>query len=131
MTKGLETLAKKEGIEKNQENPELAKLKGLFEQYGKEMRYPHNFSEHTLRGCCRVFNRWLTYVGTRPNEQNLSQFVIEMRTAGLNTTTCNISVVAFNSFLVWLKEKNLRPQTFTNGKPFRIQKLSEKKKRVG
>jgi hypothetical protein len=27
MTKGFETLAKKEGIEKNQENPELAKVK--------------------------------------------------------------------------------------------------------
>jgi hypothetical protein len=39
MTKGLETLAKKEGIEKNQENPELAKVRRLFEQFEKEMRY--------------------------------------------------------------------------------------------
>jgi len=43
MTKGLETLAKKEGIEKNQEYPELAKIKGSFERYEKEMRYLRNF----------------------------------------------------------------------------------------
>jgi len=50
-----------------------------------------------------------------PTENNLSQFVIWMREAGLNTTTCNISIVAFNSFLTWLKEKNLCPQTFSIG----------------
>jgi hypothetical protein len=44
MTKGLETVAKKEGIEKNPESPELAKVKRLFEQYEKEMRYLRNFS---------------------------------------------------------------------------------------
>ena len=38
MTEGLENLAKNEGIEKNPESPELAKIKGLFEQYEKEMR---------------------------------------------------------------------------------------------
>ena len=43
MTKGLETLSKKDGIEKKQENPELAKIKGLFEQYEKEMRYLRSF----------------------------------------------------------------------------------------
>lgn len=120
MTKGLqnpnvkrvETLAKNEGIEKNQNlndgaDPNKAKIKGLFEQYEKEMRYLRNFSEHTLKGCWRVFNRWLRYIGDLPSETNLSQFVIEIRTASLNTTTCNISIVAFNSFLTWLKEKNL------------------------
>jgi len=87
MTKGFETLAKNEEIEKNL----LAKIKGLFEQYEKEMRYLRNFSEHTLKGCWRVFNRWLKYIGTMPNESNLSGFVIWMRESGLNTTTCNIS----------------------------------------
>ena len=55
----------------------LRKSKVLFEQYEKEMRNLRNLSEHTLKGCWRVFNRWLKYVGTRPNEQNFSQFVIE------------------------------------------------------
>ena len=50
MTKGLETLAKNEGIEKNPECPELAKIKGLFEYYEKEMRYLKNFSEHMFKG---------------------------------------------------------------------------------
>jgi hypothetical protein len=85
MTKGPETLSKKEGIEKNQENPELAKIKGLFEQYEKETLYLRNFSEHTLKGCWRFFNRWLKYVRQMPTEQNLSQFVIEIRTARLKT----------------------------------------------
>ena len=85
MTKGFETLAKKEGIEKNLECPEIAKVKRLFEQYEKELRYLRNFSEHTLKGCWRAFNRWLKYVGETPTELNLSGFVIWMREAGLNT----------------------------------------------
>jgi hypothetical protein len=89
MTKGLETLAKKEGIEKNQENPELAKIKGLFEQYEKEIRYLRNFSMHTLKGCWRVFNRWLKYVGEMATEKNPPQFVISICEAGLTTTTRN------------------------------------------
>ena len=106
MTKGLETLAKNEGIEKNLESPEFAKVKGLFEQCEKEMRYLRNFSEHTLKGCRGVFNRWLKYVKETPTQQNLSGFVIWMREAGLNATTCNISITAINSFLTRLKEKN-------------------------
>ena len=122
MTKGFETLSKNEGIEKNlslSESPELAKVKGLFEQYEKEMRYLRNFSGHTLKGCWRVFNRWLKYARSArlaeavPTENNLSQFVIWMREAGLNTTTCNISIVAFNSFLTWLKEKNRVPSVIS------------------
>jgi len=48
--------------------------------------------------------------------------------AGLNTATCNISIRGFNSFLTWLKEKSHCPQTFTNGKPFKLSKLAEDKK---
>jgi len=65
----------------------LRKSKVLFEQYEKEMRYLRNLSEHTLKGCWRVFNRWLKYVGEMPTEKNLPQFVISMREAELNTTT--------------------------------------------
>jgi integrase/recombinase XerD len=121
MTKGLENLA---------ESSQKEKINDLFEQYIKEMRYLRNFSEHTLKGCRRVFNRWIKYVGQMPTEKNLSQFVIEMRTAGLNTTTCNISITAFNSFLTWLKDNGHCPQTFTNGKPFKLIKLPEEKKQL-
>jgi hypothetical protein len=83
MTKGLETLPKKEGIEKNPENPELTKVKRLFEQNEKEMRYLRNFSERALKGRWRVFNRRLKYLGETPTEKNLSRFVISMREAEL------------------------------------------------
>jgi hypothetical protein len=70
---------------------EKEKINSLFEQYKKEMLYLRNFSERTLRGYQEVFNRWQRYVGEMPTEKNLSRFVIGMREAGLNTTTCNIS----------------------------------------
>jgi repressor of nif and glnA expression len=50
MTKGLENLA---------ESSEKEKINALFEQCIKEMRYLRNFSEHTLKGCRRVFNHWI------------------------------------------------------------------------
>jgi integrase/recombinase XerD len=112
------------------DTPEKQKITKLFEQYKKEMIYLRNFSERTLRGYQEVFNRWLKYVGAVPNESNLSMFVIEMRTHGLNTTTCNISIRAFNSFLTWLKEKGICPEKFSNGKPFKLDKLPEEKKQL-
>jgi len=110
------------------DSPEKEKINSLFEQYKKEMLYLRNFSERTLRGYQEVFNRWQKYVGEMPTEKNLSRFVIGMREAGLNTTTCNISIRGFNSFLTWLKDNGHCPQTFTNGKPFRLKKLPEEKK---
>jgi integrase/recombinase XerD len=107
---------------------EKEKIKGLFEQYVKEMRYLKNFSPHTIKGCWRVFNRWLRIIGQIPNEENLSKFVIDMREAGLNTTTCNISIITFNSFLTWMKDKGICPKEFSNGKPFKIKKLPEEKR---
>jgi len=67
MTKGIESLSE-----------ETDKINSLFDQYTKEMRYLRNFSEHTLKGCWRVFTHWLKYVGQMPTEQNLSQFVISL-----------------------------------------------------
>jgi len=107
---------------------EKEQIEELFTQYKKEMLYLRNFSEWTLRLCQEVFNRWQKYVGEMPTEQNLSRFVIGMREAGLNTTTCNISIRGFNSFLTWLKNNGHCPQTFTNGKPFKLAKLPEEKK---
>ena len=63
MTKGLETLPKKEGIEKNPENPELTEVKRLFEQYEIEMRYLRNFSERALKG------GWSSIAGSNISER--------------------------------------------------------------
>jgi hypothetical protein len=110
------------GFQQNQD------INALWEQYKKEMHYLRNFSEKTLRLYQEAFTRWVKYVGEMPTEQNLSGFVIWMREAGLNTTTCNISIRGFNSLLTWMKEKSLCPQTFSNGKPFKLFKLPEEKK---
>jgi len=64
MTKGLESLSE-----------ETDKINSLYDQYTKEMSYLRNFSEHILKGCWRVFTRWLKYVGQIPTEQNLLQFL--------------------------------------------------------
>jgi site-specific recombinase XerD len=112
------------------ENPEKEKINSLFNQYKKDMLYLRNFSERTLIGYQEVFNRWQKYVGEMPTEKNLSRFVIGMREAGLNTTTCNISIRGFNAFLTWLKDNGHCPQTFANGKPFRLKKLPEEKKQL-
>jgi len=102
----------------------------LFDQYKKEMRYLKNFSEKTLKLYTEVFDRWMKYVAEMPTEKNLSQFVIGMREAGLNTTSCNINIRSFNAFLGWLKENGHCPQTFTNGKSFKLAKLPEEKKQL-
>ncbi len=103
-------------------------VKNLFDQYKKEMRYLRNFSEKTLKLYTEVFDRWMKYVGEMPTEKNLSRFVIGMREAGLNTTSCNINIRSFNAFLTWLKDANAIPRTFANGKPFKLSKLPEEKK---
>ena len=116
MTYGFENLSQTQTLEK------------LFEQYKKEMLYLRNFSEKTLQIYQEVFNRWQKYVGEMPTEKNLSLFVIGMREAGLNTTSCNISIRGFNSFLTWMKDNGHCQQTFSNGKPFKLAKLPEEKK---
>jgi len=99
MTYGLRNLAQINKENNTAQSQETDKLTSLWERYKKEMRYLRNFEERTLRGYQEVFNRWIKYVGQMPTEQNLSQFVIGMREAGLNTTTYNISIRSFNSFI--------------------------------
>jgi site-specific recombinase XerD len=112
------------------ENPEKEKVKKLFEQYKKEMKYLHNFTDKTLKCYQDVFNRWQRFIGEVPNELNLSMFVIEMRQAGLSDVTCNISIRCFNSFLIWLKEKGIVPEKFSNGKPFKLSRIIEEKRKM-
>jgi site-specific recombinase XerD len=111
-------------------NPEKEKVLRLFEQYKKEMKYLKNFTDKTLKCYQDVFNRWQRFIGEIPNELNLSIFVIEMRQAGLSDVTCNISIRCFNSFLIWLKEKGICPQTFSNGKPFKLSRIIEEKRKM-
>jgi integrase/recombinase XerD len=111
-------------------NSDKDKINSFFEQYKKEMLYLRNFSEKTLRLYDEVFVRWQKYVGELPTEKNLSNFIIGMRQAGLNTTTCNISIRSFNSFIGWLKENGHCQSTFSNGKPFKLTKLPEEKKQL-
>jgi integrase/recombinase XerD len=105
-------------------------VKTLFDQFTKELRYMRNLSELTIKSYQEAFNRWQIHVGEIPTEKNLSRFVIGMREAGLSITTCNIYIRSLNSFLTWLKENGHCPQTFTNGKPFKLAKLPEEKKQL-
>jgi integrase/recombinase XerD len=109
-------------------NEQSQPIKTLFDQFTKELRYLRNLSERTIFSYRDAFERWMKFVGAMPTERNLSQFVLGMREAGLSITTCNIYIRSINSFLTWLKENGHCPQTFTNGKPFKLIKLPEEKK---
>src|SRR5215471_356395 len=105
-------------------------VKTLFDQFTKELRYLRNLSERTIFSYGDAFERWLKFVGAMPIERNLSQFILGMREAGLSITTCNIYIRSINSFLTWLKDNGHCPQTFKNGKPFKLAKLPEEKKQL-
>lgn len=109
-------------------NEQSQTVKTLFDQFTKELKYLRNLSERTIKSYQEAFDRWQTHVGEIPTEDNLSQFVIGMREAGLQPTSCNIYIRSINSFITWLKEKGDCPQTFSNGKPFKLAKLAEEKK---
>src|SRR5215475_14605878 len=102
----------------------------LFDQFKKELKYLRNLSELTIKSYQEAFDRWQIHVGEIPTEKNLSQFVIGMREAGLSITTCNIYIRSINSFITWLKENGHSPQTFSNGKPFKLAKHAEEKKQL-
>ena len=102
----------------------------LFDQFKKELKYLRNLSERTIKSYQEAFDRWQKHVGEIPTEKNLSRFVIGMREAGLRITSCNIYIRSINSFITWLKENDHCPQTFSNGKPFKLAKLPEEKKQL-
>jgi site-specific recombinase XerD len=111
-------------------NGQSQSVKDLFDQFTKELKYLRNLSERTIFSYGDAFQRWMKLVGEVPTEKNLSQFVLGMREAGLSITSCNIYIRSINSFLTWLKENGHCPQTFSNGKPFRLKKLPEEKKQL-
>jgi integrase/recombinase XerD len=80
-------------------------ISDLFAQFIKEKKYIANLSERTIHSYQNhVFKRWMKYVGEMPTKQNLNQFIVSMREAGLSPATCNITIRSFNSFLAWLSE---------------------------
>jgi integrase/recombinase XerD len=111
-------------------NEQTQAVKTLFDQFTKELRYLRNLSERTILCYGDAFGKWLKHVGEIPTEKNLSRFVIGMREAGLKITSCNIYIRSINSFITWLKENSHCPQTFSNGKAFKLAKLAEEKKQL-
>jgi integrase/recombinase XerD len=111
-------------------NEQSQTVNTLFDQFTKELKYLRNLSERTIFSYRDAFERWLKFVGAMPTERNLSQFVLGMREAGLSITSCSIYIRSVNSFLTWLKDNGHCPQTFSNGKPFKLAKLPEEKKQL-
>jgi integrase/recombinase XerD len=98
-------------------------ISDLFAQFIQEKRYISNLSPRTIESYNKdVFKRWMRYVGELPTKQNINQFVVKMRQAGLATSTCNITIRSFNSFLTWLHTNGHIPE------PLRLQKLKEEKR---
>lgn len=105
-----------------EETREKSTIETLFEQFIREKRYLANLSERTLHSYGQVFDRWMRFIGTEiPTEENLPNFIMGMREAGLTITTCNISIRSFNSFLSWLFQKGHIPN-------LRMQQLKDTKK---
>lgn len=104
----------------SEEKDEITKL---FETYIKEMRYLRNFSEKTLSTYQQSFLRWQRFAGGVPTAQSLDDFVINMRMAGLKPTGCNVSIMAINAFLTWLKDRGVIGN-------IRIKKLSVEKRQM-
>lgn len=79
-------------------------MEEVFNSFLKDKLYTANFSPKTVKSYREIYGRWKKYVGAEPTAQNIKDFVIKMRDAGLSVTTINISIRSFNSFLSWLHE---------------------------
>jgi integrase/recombinase XerD len=95
----------------------------LFEQYIKEMRYLRNFSPKTIITYQDCFKNWLRHAGGIPTQESLDALVIGMREKGLQATSCNVTIMAFNAFLTWLKNKGVIG-------PLRLKKLPVERKQM-
>lgn len=101
--------------------PDKSEISTLFDKYKKEKRFVDNLSERTMHCYTQVFDRWEKYVGGMPTKENLKDFIIKMREAGLSPVTVNLSIRCFNSFLTWLKKNDHIK------KKLRLQKIKEEK----
>lgn len=86
---------------------DLTSCSELFSQYIKEMRYLRNFTEKTISTYQQAYQRWERFAGGVPTPESLDNFVVNMRVAGLTPGGCNVSIMAFNAFLTWLKNKGI------------------------
>jgi site-specific recombinase XerD len=95
----------------------------MFKDFVKELRYLRNVSPLTIKCYRQAYDRYLKFgKALPPTEQSLKDFIIGMRSAGLSSTSCNISIRAMNSYLSWLKESgHIR-------EPLRIKQVKEEKR---
>lgn len=103
-------------------NENLSEIEKLHKNFIRDKEFIANLSPRTIESYKEVFARWKKYVNGLPTADNLDDFVVEMRKAGLSVTTCNISIRSFNSFLTWLSEKGHLD------KSLRLKKLKEEKR---
>ena len=99
------------------------KAEKLFAQFIRDKRYLANLSEETLRSYNDVWNRWKRLIADMPSEQNLQEFIVRMREAGLSVTTVNITIRSWNSFLTWLHQNG-------HSKHYRVKPLKEEQKQM-
>ncbi len=79
--------------------PQKSEIATLFDRFIKEKRFVYNLSERTLHSYSKVFRRWERFAGGMPTQENLLDFMVNMRQSGHSPTTCNITIRSFNSFL--------------------------------
>jgi integrase/recombinase XerD len=71
----------------------------MFEQFIKERQYITNVSPRTIEWYKESF-QWLRI--EQPTKDDLTDFVMRMRNAGLKATSCNNRIRAVNGYLHWL-----------------------------
>lgn len=76
----------------------------MFEQFLREKRYLNNVSPNTIDFYQYAYNAYKRTIGTEINNQNLKEFVIKLKEAGLATTSINCYIRGINSYLTWLFE---------------------------
>lgn len=91
-------------------------LSEIHAQFIKEKRFLDNLSESTIRSYKLAF-QWFEKTGGEFTKPALSNFVIGLREAGMNTGGCNVKIRSINSFLTWCFENGYNPENL------RVKKL--------
>jgi hypothetical protein len=79
-------------------------MEALFNLFLKEKQYLSNVSPKTIRSYQQAFNCYTKLGGQSPTKDDLKNFVVRMREAGLSVGGCNVYIRSINSFLTWLHE---------------------------
>jgi site-specific recombinase XerD len=79
-------------------------MKELFEQFIREKIYLKNVSPKTVRYYRDSWAAYQRYAGEQLNKNQLAEFVIKMRQAGVKPVSCNTFISGINVFLSWMHE---------------------------